>query len=79
VRAGNGVPTPTSAPLHDPCYTRNHTAFVQTPFRHPRLITAVLGMFDYVFPENGLMAYKQGQLIGSTVRVHAALCRSRRP
>ena len=26
----------------------------------------VLGLFDYVFPENGLMAYKAGALIGQT-------------
>lgn len=28
----------------------------------------VLDMFDYVFPENGLLAYKAGKVIGSTVR-----------
>ena len=28
---------------------------------------AVLEMFDYVFPENGLQAFKHGQQIGSTV------------
>lgn len=28
----------------------------------------VLDLFDYVFPENGLQAFKLGQQIGSTVR-----------
>lgn len=27
----------------------------------------VLGLFDYVFPENGLQAFKLGEQIGSTV------------
>lgn len=26
---------------------------------------AVLGMFDYIFAENGLVAFKQGELLGS--------------
>jgi len=29
-------------------------------------------MFDYVFPENGLMAYKEGKLIAQTVRATVA-------
>jgi hypothetical protein len=28
----------------------------------------VLDLFDYVFPENGLLAFKGGKPIGSTVR-----------
>ena len=28
----------------------------------------MLDLFDYVFPENGLMAYHHGALIGHTVR-----------
>jgi hypothetical protein len=32
----------------------------------------VLDMFDYVFPENGLMAYKDGKLISQMVR--SAIC-----
>lgn len=31
------------------------------------IIVIVLDMFDYVFPENGLIAYKNGSLIGHTV------------
>jgi hypothetical protein len=35
-----------------------------TPSNHPQ--TAVLEDFDYSFSENGLVAYKEGKLIGHT-------------
>jgi len=31
------------------------------------IYSIVLDMFDYVFPENGLIAYKNNALIGHTV------------
>ena len=33
-----------------------------------RAAIAVLHMFDYVFPENGLMAYRDGVLFSQMVR-----------
>lgn len=44
---------------------------------HPRVLGAVMEDYDYSFSQNGLVAYKAGELIGMQVRRSASFRRER--
>ena len=47
--------------------TRIYHHFIISPPHPPSSLTAVKDMYDYVFPENGLVAYHNGELFSKMV------------